>query len=240
MNKDIFESRAVSPDEEKNLIFVASFVHKIISRKLGARHRDWVEDLKQKVLLKLWRWQNHQGGVELTEEEWKKLANVTARCEVIDFFREKYRRDVPFSQLNDGAEREVKQIESTEELPGNSKPEICSLVKLIWRTAQNLTLRQKYAFFLHFSDFIIEFIVCECCSIRELASYFELSESELSVIIDRLPISEAEIGKLIAAKIGRTMTPKQIWEARAKAKVKLAAQLRDFVFNERSPVRKRD
>lgn len=240
MKKDMFEREAVSPDEEKILILVAPLVHKIISRKLGARHRDSVEDLKQKVLIKLWRWHNQHEGAMLSAEEWSKLAQVTARNEVIDFFREKYRRDVPFSQLNEIAEQEIELIESTDELPGNSGPEVRSLLKLIWRAAQNLTLRQKYAYFLPFSDFIVEFIVGECCSIKELAAYFEISESELAVIIDRLPLSEAEIGKLIAEKIGRATTPKQIWEARAKAKARLAAQLRDILFNERPPVGKRD
>lgn len=241
MKKEDTEEESVSSHREKDFACVAPLIHKVISRKLGSRHRDWVEDLKQKVFLKLWRWkEDHKFEDDLTEEEWRKLANVAAHNEVTDFFREKYIRDVPFSQMNDAMQQEITEIESYEVLAGNSKPEICSLLKLVWRAAQKLTLRQKYAYFLPFSDFIVEFILCECCSIEELAFYFEVSESKLSEIIDRLPLSEENIGKLLEAKLGGKIAPKQIWEARSKAKARLAAALRDSVFNERSSITKRD
>lgn len=239
MKKDDIEEESVSPDREKDFACVAPLVHKVISRKLGSRHRDSIEDLKQKVFLKLWRWKKDQGVNDLSEEEWQKLANVAAHNEVTDFFREKYIRDVPFSQMSDQMQQEVIEIESFEVLAGNSKPEICSLLTLVWKAAQNLTLRQKYAYFLPFSDFIVEFILCECCSIGELAFYFEVRESKLSEIIDRLPFSEANIGKLLEEKTGGKIAPKQIWEARSKAKARLAADLRDSIFNERSSVAKR-
>ena len=95
-------------------------------------------------------------------------------------------------------------------------------------------------YFLPFFDLIVEFIVCRCCSLEELAFYFEVSESELSEIIDRLPFSEENIGKLLEEKIGGKITPKQTWEARSKAKARLSAALSDSVFNERSPVAKRE
>lgn len=231
---------SVSPSQEKDFACVAPLIHKVISRKLGSRHRDSVEDLKQKVFLKLWRWRKDHGVDDLSEEEWQKLANVAAHNEVTDFFREKYIRDVPFSQMNDAMQQEIIEIESFEVLAGNSKPEVCSLLKLVWQTAQILTLRQKYAYFLPFSDFIVEFILCECCSIGELAFYFEVNENELSEIIDRLPFSEENIGKLLEEKIGGKITSKQIWEARSKAKARLATALRDSVFNERSSVAKKD
>lgn len=137
-------------------------------------------------------------------------------------------------------EQKVFGKETPESLAGNSQPEVCSLLKLVWQAAQTLTLRQKSAYFLPFSDFMVEFIVCKCCSIEELASYFEVSEDELSVIIGELPLSEEQIGKLLEAKIGGKITPKQIWEARSKAKAKLAVALRDAVFNERSSEPKRN
>lgn len=231
---------SVSLNREKDFACVAPLIHKVISRKLGSRHRDSIEDLKQKVFLKLWRWKKDQGIDDLSEEEWQKLANVAAHNEVTDFFREKYSRDVAFSQMTDAMQQEITEIESFEVLVGNSKPEICSLLTLVWKAAQKLTLRQKYAYFLPFSDFIVEFIVCKCCSIEELAFYFEASESELSEIIDRLPFSEENIGKLLEKKLGGKITPKQIWEARSKAKARLAAALRNSVFNEGSSVAKRD
>lgn len=230
----------ISPNQGKEFVCVAPLVHKVISRKLGSRHRDSIEDLKQKVFLKLWRWKKDRETDDLTEEDWLKLANVAARNELTDFFREKYTRDVPFSQLSDAMQQEVSDTESAEILPGNSKPEICSLLKLVWKAAQSLTLRQKYAYFLPFPDFIVEFIVCKCCSIEELAFYFETNADDFSEIIDRLPLSDENIGKLLEEKTGGKITSKQIWEARSKAKARLAAQLKDSVFNGRSSIAKRD
>lgn len=223
----------VAPFVDEDLRQIAPLIERIIARRLGALYRDAVEDLKQKVFLKLLNRKKAHAAENLTKEEWRKLANVTAQNEVIDFFRAKYSRDVPFSQMNEAMELKVYSQQTPEPIAGNSQPEVCSLLKLVWQAAQNLTLRQKYSYFLQFSDFIIEFIVCRCCSIEELARYFEVNEQGLSAIITELPLADASIGNLLERKLTVKIAPKQIWEARSKAKMKLAASLKDSVFNER-------
>ncbi len=72
----------------------------------------------------------------------------------------------------------------------------------------------------------MEFIDAGFCSFKELAAYFEVSEEILSDIMDFLPLSDGHIGELLAAKLNESVTPQQIWEARAKAKARLSRFLK--------------
>lgn len=230
----------ITPEQQKYLLLVFPGIHKIISRRLGKAHRSSIEDIKQRVFLKLWRWKKEESEKNLSREEWQKLANVVARNEVTEFFREKYtRRDVLFSQMDEDAKTAVFSTESEEKLQGNTRAETCSQLKLVWKAAQTLTLRQKYTFFLQFRHFIIEFILCECCSIEELVRYFETNREELSRIIEKLPLSDDEIGRQLEQKLGEGLSPKQIWEARAKAKIKLAKILSGYISDERLFIQRR-
>jgi hypothetical protein len=161
------------------------------------------------------------------------MANVVAHNEITDFFRKKDNQNVLFSQMNESVSQAVSAVESPGAIAGNSAPEIRSLLKPVWKAAQSLSLRQKYAYFLPFPDFIVEFIAYRCCSIEELAAYFESSEQELSEIIDALPISEDGIGALLTAKLNQQISMKQLWEARSKAKAKLAERLKEYISDER-------
>lgn len=238
MKKDDEES--VSPAQEKLILETFSYIHKIISRKLGSRHQDSVKDLEQRAFLKLWRWKLTHRENDLSGEEWQRMANVVAHNEVAEFFREKYTRDVLFSQMDEQTKEEVLSVESSNILAGNSVPEIRSLLALVWIAAQTLTLRQKYTYFLQYPDFIVEFIIVGCCSIEELTVYFETTEKKLSQMIDNLPLSDEKIGSLLEEVLSEKLSPKQIWEARAKAKAKLVSRLKDFIYNERLFVQRRD
>lgn len=225
----------VSLSQEKLILETYSFIHKVISRKLGIAHKGAVEDVKQKVFLKLWRWKLDQATKDLTVEEWRKMACTTARNEIVDYFRKKDNRHIPFSQI-ETTETECAffNIESSEIIPGNSVPEIRSLLCLVWIAAQALTLKQKYAYFFQFHDFLIEFLMARCCSIEELANYFELSEKELSGVIEQLPLSNEQIAEMTARKTGQECAPSKVWLARTRGKRKLASILKDFIFNERT------
>lgn len=240
MKKEDDEDEPVSPAQEKRILATFSYIHKIISRKLGSAHRDSIEDIKQRVFLKLWQWKIGQSEKNLSDEEWQKMAHVVANNEVADFFRKKDNRHILFSQMDEGTEEKVLSVESTDMIAGNSLPEIRSLLALVWIVAQTLTLRQKYTYFLQYPDFIVEFIVVGCCSIKELAAYFNATEEKLSEIIDSLPLRDEKIGRLLEEILGEKIAPKQIWEARAKAKAKLASRLKDFIYNERLFVQSRD
>lgn len=228
------EDKTISPAQEKHILEAFSYIHKIISRKLGRRYQNSLEDIKQRVFLKLWRWKRERNAQDLSDEEWQKMAHVAAVNEVIDFFRKKDNRHIPFSQMGDEIKTEVLSIESSDALIGNSPAEIHSLLILVWVAAQNLTLRQKYAYFFQFHDFAVEFITSGCCSIEELAEFFEVNEKALWEIIEALPFSDEKLALILSEKLGgAAVAPKQVWEARAKAKAKLAKNLRVFFINER-------
>jgi hypothetical protein len=232
----------ISHVQQKHLLETFSYVHKVISRKLGRKYQNALEDIKQRVFLKLWHWKRERSERNLSAEEWHKLAHVVANHEVIDFFRKKDNRHIPFSQMGEEIQKEVLSIESPDTLIGNSLAEIHSMLALVWIAAQNLTVRQKYAYFLQFRDFIIEFMTAGCCSIEELAEYFEVSRAELAEIINNLPLSDEQMARRLEIKFSAgdgQIQPKQIWEARSKAKAKLARSLKDFFENERLFVQRR-
>lgn len=233
MKKD---GETVSPAQEQFIFQTFPFIHRIIYRRLGVKHRGALDDLKQRVFLKLWDWKRQHSEKDLSDEEWQKMAHVVAHNEVTDFFRKKDNGNILFSQMEEDAREEVLSIESSETLAGNSAAEIRSLLKLIWKLSQTLSLRQKYSYFLQFRRFIVEFIVYGCCTIKELAAYFEVTEEELSRIIDELPLPDEKIGKLVAVKEpatpGENIPSHKIWEARSKAKAKLAKRLKEYIRNE--------
>lgn len=231
MEKEAEES--ILPLDERQIAETLPYIHKIVSRKLGKRYRNSVEDVKQRVFLKLWRWRRGNPEKNLSKEEWQKLAHVVSINAVIDFFKKKDNRLIPFSQMNQEIEREVFSIESPDALIGNSLAEIDSMMALVWVAAQDLTLRQKYAYFFQFHDFAVDFISSGCCSIEELAEFFGVEKEELLKIIAILPMSNEKLEQVLAEKLQQRVTPKQIWEARAKAKAKLAKALKAFFINER-------
>ncbi len=108
---------------------------------------------------------------------------------------------------------------------GSSAIETRSLLLLVWKAAQNLTLRQKYAFMLHNPDFVVDFIVAGCCSMEELTDYFEVTIDELLVILESDPLPDKTIAEILEKKLGQKVFPKSIWEARGKAKAKIAKKL---------------
>lgn len=255
------DDESISPEQLEYFLKTFPGIYKFVSRKLGAAHRSSAEDVVQRVFLKLWRWKkgqlaNYKNGngnsengigktdkIDLSAEEWQKMAKAVARNEVIDFFREKYtRRDVVFSQTDEETRERIFSVpdKSPDQNPeGNSRAEMCSQLKLIWKAAQALSsVRQKYTYFLQFRDFIIEFIVCGCCSIEELAVYLETDENGLNRIISELPLTDEEIRRLIEKNFGEKLAPKQIWEARAKAKKKLARKLAEYISDERLFIQK--
>ena len=230
MNHENFES---SKSQENYLLETFSLVHRIVFYKLGARHRDSVEDVKQQIFLKLWRWKTKKSERELTEQEWRNLASVAAYNEVLDFFSSSHHRPMLFSQIDENIEELHLSILSTVSSQTPQSPdnpiETRSLLLLVWKAAQNLTLRQKYAFMLHNPDFIVDFIAAECSSMKELAEYFEVSLKEVSAFAGSDALPDKEIAEVLEKKLNQKVSPKSVWEARSKAKAKIAKRLAEFL-----------
>lgn len=221
--------------QEKHLLETLPLIHRIVAYKLGAKHRDSIEDVKQQVFLKLWRWKAKRSEKDLSESEWRNLASVTTYNKVLDFFSACRRRPLLFSQIDENIEEiELRLLfsESNQEPPFSSgllSVEAQSLLLLVWRSAQDLTLRQKYAFFLPNPDFIIDFISAGCCSMKELADYFTATEREVSAITEGDSLPDKEIARMLEKKLGQSVSAKNVWEARGKAKSKIAKRLAVFL-----------
>ena len=165
------------------------------------------------------------------------MLNVTVHREIAEFFSEKYRRDVLFSQVNNQTQAVLLSIESPNcRLEGNSETEYNSLLSVIWKGLQKLNLRQRYALALYESNLLIEFIYGKCCSTQEIADYFQLSKQETSDMLKILPLSDEKIGIMLETKIKKKISPTQLWEARSKAKSKLNKIVNAYLSNERMSV----
>lgn len=225
------ESKTCTPSTQEDFILQAlAKIQKVILFKLGSLHENLADDLKQRIFYKIWLWKCRNNKV-LTLEGWQKIINVTVNTEIAEFFSEKYHREILLSHFDEYVQEKVftsKYI--SYKIDGNSETEIRSILLLIWKEAKNLTLRQRYAFFLADSDLLIEFVYCNCCSTKELANCFEMSEEEISDFLNELPITNEKIAMMLETKIKRKISPNQLWEARAKAKAKLKKAISEY-FN---------
>ena len=212
---------SVSSVQENYVLKALSDVRKLVFYKLSSVHKDSAEDLMQRVFCKIWSWRvRHNKTLEY--EEWRKITKTIADREISEFFSEKYTKDVLFSQADaDLWEALFINVSFKTSLEGNTRAEIDSLLLSIWKAAQNLTLRQRYAFVLQSDCFLIEFINTGYCTFEELAAYFKVPEEIFLDIMNFLPLSDEQIGELLTAKLNESVTSEQIWQARAKAKARL-------------------
>lgn len=223
-----------SATQEKYLLKTRKLVRQIVSRKLGRFDYDSIEDVEQRVFLKLWRWKSSHEDKELSEEEWLRFANTVTHNEVNDFLSSKHNRTISLSQLDEDTQEIIlSNSPSKNDFQVNSIVETRSLLLLVWKLVQNLTFRQKYAYFLHQPDFIIDFIAAECCSMKELADFFEVTEEDFSVILEIYPLSDVRIGELLKKRFSKEFSIQSIWKARSQAKAAIAKKLAVYIFDER-------
>ena len=214
---------SISPSSQENYVLQAlADVRKLVFYKLSSpAHRASAEDLMQRVFCKIWAWKIRYNKV-LEYDDWRKITKTIAYHEINDFFSEKYTKDVLFSQMDIDLWEEFFITQSFKNsLEGNTRAEIDSLLYSIWNAAKTLSLRQRYAFLFGSCDFLTEFINSGYCNFEELASYFDVTQDILSDIMNFIPLSDGQIGELLSARLGESVSSQQIWEARAKAKARL-------------------
>lgn len=211
----------ISPRQEKFIIQALANIQKLILFKLGSIYRDSVEDISQKVFYKIWSWKLRNER-DLEYEEWQRFINVAVQREISEFFSEKYRKDILFSQIEYKLEIETYQYSfGKKQVEGNSESETRSILCLVWKAAQNLTIRQRYAFILYKPDLILWLITAQCCTTKELAEFLEMDEVEASELLKTFPISDEKIALLLETKIKESVNSQQLWDARTKAKRKI-------------------
>lgn len=223
------EERIIETTQEKYFLETISLIKKITSGKLSYFYREAIEDVVQKVSLNLWKWKQQkdvvQEGVNLTQEEWFRLANTAVNNEIKSFYQSRMHREIPIQEVEDHDFRYLKNNFSN--ISGNTNIEINSLLTLIWNEIRLLSLRQKYSFILQKEELIVDLIRYGCCVRKDIAHSLNFDCSEFDIILSKLPLSDKDIKEIIEIKLKTQITIKQIWRARNKAKQKLYVGLRD-------------
>lgn len=191
-------------------------VRKIVSRKIFLDWQTETSDLVQTVALRLWKWQDkfrHKSG-EMSAEEWQSFAARTAYNEINRHFAQTAaQKNLP---LDAAAE-----ILSSKAIEGNSEAEIYSLINHFWQEICRLTVRQRRALLLHSQELVIYFLQAGITN-EELAGILDLPPEEWAEIKLRLPLSDARIASLQAARGDGTESKTQsIKKARHEARAKL-------------------
>lgn len=182
-----------------------------------------------------------QSTEEMNQEDWLRIARVAARHEINSFFRSKYRREtiiVEASSLESPplVERYVSRSKLqfpifgyAPQLEGNSQTELASILAQVWKIILGMSLRQKYAFLFQKEEIIVNLLSHGCCRREEIAAALSCDKQEFDIILISLPLTDEVIRSLIEKKTKTMVTKRQVWMTRAKAKAKLAAEIKPLI-----------
>lgn len=228
--ENTLKAPATASAQEKYFLETLPLIRRLVGQKLNAYYRDAAEDISQKVILKLWKWKTRHPEREISEEEWRKLANTAAQNEIKTFYRHKSHRERQLPETTENGSRHAAEDalaapDSPAELAGNTRAELRSLLVYVWNLLAAQSLREKQALLLKSDELIIYLISYRCCGIRELAAALELKEEEFVALLPRLPLGNEEIGRLLESKLTSKVAPAQVIKARHRARAKLKRML---------------
>lgn len=198
-------------------------IRQIVWRKLFATGRDDAPDLIQKIILQLltWRKNNPNKIEEMTPDEWQSFASKAAHRAVNRRFSSKENLNVPLDEAG--------EISSDVLIAGNTQAEVASLLSALWQGICQLTLRQRRALIFG-SDSLLVLLRLIGISNQILSEILEVDESELSDIINRLPLKDAQIALLIAERgDAKNRNASSIVKSIKKARHEARARLQKFL-----------
>lgn len=149
-----------------------------------------IPDIVQDVSLRLWKWCMKYGekSERMTDTDWNSFTARTAHNEINRYYsnRKGLRDDV---SLDEAASVPTSAPE------GNTDVEMISLVNKVWQEICSLSVYQRRSLLLHSSDLIIHFMLS---GIEEetIARTLEFDGEEWQQIIERLPLTDAEIAEI--------------------------------------------
>lgn len=208
---------------DESFLAVIPTVRKIVRRKLfSAAKRGDVSDLVQKVIVQLLIWRENQPdkSEEMTAQEWQSFASKTT-----------YRAANRLLTSDERLTEQLDAVAAAEEIPGesriagNTETEAASLLRVFWQGICQLSLRQRRALLLN-SESLVVTLKRNGIGNKKLSEILELDKSELSEIINRLPLSDAQIARLAASRDDTknqniNSLTKSIKKARHEARAKL-------------------
>lgn len=209
---------------DEDVVSVVPLISAIAYKKLGPNNREDAKDIIQKVSFKLWKWLKKRGDDEPVENtSLSKIAATATQNEIRTHFRTNQSQNhYPIDDdVTDRPGIVVEDRSANSMIEGNTRAEYYSLIRLLWVSMQELSLRQRVSLLFFEKAFLIDIVVAGCCSLDKLAEFFELSPAEFEVIIKKLPMSDEELTVLLNNRYGVSTSKRQMWNARGKAKAKL-------------------
>lgn len=220
------EKLLASSVQEKYFLNTFPLIQKIASRRLSVYCQATVEDITQKVMLKLWSWKTARSERDLTEDEWGRLANIAAQNEVKRFYAGKQQREVPLAEITENTDFHRLTETATEvEIEGNSEIELRSLLGQMWKLILNQSLREKYALLLKNRELLNHLFAYRCCNIQEATDVLELTKDEFIKIYRSLPLSDQDIAVILRRQLGEEVSAENVLKARQRAKAKIRKEL---------------
>jgi DNA-directed RNA polymerase specialized sigma24 family protein len=220
------ENLLAASAQEKYFLNTFPLIQRIASRRLSVYCQATVEDITQKVMLKLWSWKTARAGRELSEDEWGRLANIAAQNEIKRFYAGKQQREVPLAEIAENTDfRKLTEIAAEIEIEGNSEIELRSLLGQILKSVLDQSLREKYALLLKRRVLLNHLFSYQCCNIREAAEALDLTKEEFIKIYRSLPLSDADIAALLERNLQEPVTAENVLKARQRAKAKIRKAL---------------
>lgn len=183
------------PAGDESFLAVIPTVRKIVRRKLfSAARRGDESDLVQKIVVQLLIWRKNQPdkSEEMTAQEWQSFASKTT-------YRAANRHLSSNKHLTEPLEDVAEEISGENRIAGNTETEVASLLRVFWQGICQLSLRQRRALLLN-SEPLVVALRRNGIGNEKLSEVLELDESELAEIINRLPLSDAQIARLAAAR----------------------------------------
>lgn len=208
-----------SKADDESFLAALPAIRKIVWRKLFSARQDDTPDLVQKIILQLltWRKNNPNKIEEMSEGEWQSFAAKAAHRAVNRSLMSDENSLDPLDEANEIASKDL--------IVGNTAAESASLSLVFWQGICRLSLRQRRALLLG-SETLLVILRAGGISNQQLSEILELSEEELSEIIDRLPLRDLQIAHLIVArdtekKPNISSLTKSIKKARHEARARL-------------------
>lgn len=147
----------------------------------------------------------------MSEGDWNAFAARTAYNEVNRLFSRVNRSaNLPLESVTEAAQTSVEK---------QTEIEVVFLIKQVWQEICQLTLRQRQSLLLHSQDLIIYFLQIGITD-KGFADLLNFSAAEWASILDRLPMTDAEIAEQTASTAGA------IKKARHDARVRLGGSIR--------------
>lgn len=211
------------PSHHKNLedSFLAALpvVRKIVRRRFVSLGRAEQSDLEQVIVLRLLKWREKYPDIseEMSPGDWESFAARAAYNETNRHFSKNgnAKAHLPLDAASD--------IESPEQVAGDSDAEFQSLASFVWQGICRMTLRQRRALPLQNRHLVLNLLKGGIRD-EELARSLEISENEWLEVKIKIPLPDAAIarfGGAVGERLNLESAINSIKKARHEARGKL-------------------